>query len=101
MVAEAFIAYRMDMIDESVLFEIRRTILRIYGHHPRYVKPVHNLLALMRSDKKNLGEQLRFALLDDIGSCRYDINVPDVFIEEGLIFYGTILKHNEVMSYAT
>lgn len=101
MVAEAFIAYRMDMIDESALFEVRRAILRIYGHHPRYVKPVHNLLAIMRSDKKNIGEQLRFALLDDIGSCSYDINVPDVFIEEGLIFYSTILKHSEVLSYAT
>lgn len=101
MVSEAFIAYRMDLIDESTLFEIRRAMLRIYGHYPRYVKSVNNLIALMRSDKKNLNEEIRFALLNDIGSCQYDIYVPDSIIEEGLIFYSTVLKQSDLPSFST
>lgn len=92
MITEAFISYRLGKISEETLFEIRRAILQIYGHHPRYVKPMGKLLKLMQADKKNIGDEYRFALLESIGSACYDISVPHAFIEEGLIFYSTVLK---------
>ncbi|MCZ2100496.1 MAG: hypothetical protein LC107_03035, partial [Chitinophagales bacterium] len=92
MVAEAFISYRLGYIREEVLFEIRRTILGIYGHQPRYVKPSKALIDLMRTDKKNQNGTFLFTLLPAIGQCNYDIPVTESIIEESLIFYETKLK---------
>lgn len=92
MIAEAFISYRLGYISEETLFEIRRAILQIYGHHPRFVKPIGKLLKLMQADKKSHAGEYRFALLDAIGSACYDISVPPEYVEEGLIFYSTVLK---------
>ena len=92
MVAESFIAYRMGFIREEILFNIRRAILHIYGHQPRYVKPTGALIALMRSDKKNHNNTFLLSLPDAIGQCRYDIPVTEDIIAESLIFYGTVLR---------
>ncbi len=92
MIAESFIAYRMGLIREEILFEIRRAILHIYGHQPRYVKPAGALISLMRSDKKNHNNTFLLSLPDAIGQCRYDIPITEDIIAESLIFYGTVLR---------
>ncbi len=49
------------------------------------------LLDLMRNDKKNLSNQIGFALLDQIGSCQYDIYVSEEDIIESLDFYRELI----------
>ena len=49
------------------------------------------LLDLMRNDKKNLSNQIGFALLDKIGSCQYDIFVSEDDIIESLDFYRELI----------
>ena len=53
MVSEAFLSYRVGKISESDLFNIRNSIIKLYGHHPKYVKPADEIINLMRLDKKN------------------------------------------------
>ena len=61
--------------------------MRIYGHHPKYVKPASDLIKIMRTDKKNVNGNIRFALLDSVGHACFDVPVlPDV-IEESFVFY--------------
>ena len=87
MVSEAFLSYRVGKISENDLFEIRNSIMRIYGHHPKYVKPISDLIKIMRTDKKNLNGNIRFALLDSVGHACFDVPIlPDV-IEESFVFY--------------
>lgn len=88
MISEAFLSYRIGKITESELFEIRKSIIRLYGHHPKYVKPHDNILKLMKSDKKNINGEYRFALLDSVGKACYDVPVSPDFVEESLMFYS-------------
>ncbi|MBK8056265.1 MAG: 3-dehydroquinate synthase [Saprospiraceae bacterium] len=87
MVSESFLSYRVGKISENELFEIRNSIMRIYGHHPKYVKPASDLIKIMRTDKKNVNGNIRFALLDSVGHACFDVPIlPDV-IEESFVFY--------------
>lgn len=87
MVSESFLSYRAGNIPESDLFDIRNTILRIYGHHPRLVKPHSDLIEIMQTDKKNKYGELRFSLLKEVGNACFDIPVTADLVEESLIFY--------------
>ncbi|MBK8347496.1 MAG: 3-dehydroquinate synthase [Saprospiraceae bacterium] len=87
MVSEAFLSYRIGKISESDLFDIRHSILRLYGHHPKFVKPTEDLIHLMKGDKKNFKGDIRFALLDQVGHACYDIQVESETIEESFLFY--------------
>jgi 3-dehydroquinate synthase len=87
MVSEAYISYMLGQISELELFEIRGSILHIFGHHPKYVKPVDKILNFMKNDKKNKGDSLRLALLDPIGKACFDKEVSQEMIINSLIFY--------------
>lgn len=87
MVSEAFLSYRVGKISENELFDIRNSIMRIYGHHPKYVKPTSELIKIMRGDKKNINGNIRFALLESVGEACYDIPLQPDLIEESFVFY--------------
>jgi 3-dehydroquinate synthase len=87
MISEAYLSYRMGKISEAELFDIRNAILRLYGHHPRMVKPRNEILRKMQHDKKNHNGSIQFALLDSLGHAYYDAPVDDMAIAESLFFY--------------
>lgn len=87
MVSEAFLSYRIGNISETELFDIRNTITRLYGHHPKYVKPTEKLMEIMKVDKKNYDGSFRFSLLDQVGKACYDIPVSNEVVEESFMFY--------------
>lgn len=87
MVSEAFLSYRVGKISEDELFDIRNAIIRIYGHHPKFVKPAYDLIEIMKGDKKNLKGSIRFALLESVGKACYDVQVDKNTIEESFVFY--------------
>lgn len=87
MVSEAFLSYRLGNISEDELFNIRNAIIRLYGHHPKFVKPVEEIIDLMRLDKKNYDGEFRFSLLESVGKACYDIPVPKEAVEESFLFY--------------
>lgn len=87
MISEAYISYILGKISEADLFEVRKSILNIYGHHPKYVKPMDKILNFMKSDKKNKGDSIRLALLNPIGHAYYDQEVSQELILNSLIFY--------------
>ena len=80
-------SYRIGKITENELFDIRNTILRLYGHHPKFVKPAEELIQIMGHDKKNHHGSIRFALLDSVGHACYDVHVENGAIEESFLFY--------------
>lgn len=86
-VGEAYLSYRVGNISENELFDIRNTILDVYGHHPKYVKPTGELIEIMKTDKKNSQGHIRFALLEAVGQACYDVEVRQDTIEESFLFY--------------
>lgn len=87
MVAEAFLSYRIGNITESDLFDIRNTVIKLYGHHPKYLKPTEDIIQLMKGDKKNHRGEFRFALLETVGSACYDIAIDQDTVSESFLFY--------------
>ncbi|MBK8517939.1 MAG: 3-dehydroquinate synthase [Saprospiraceae bacterium] len=87
MVSEAFLSYRVGKISEGELFDIRNALIRIYGHHPKYVRPATDLIEIMKGDKKNIKGSIRFALLESVGKACYDVQVDKNAIEESFVFY--------------
>lgn len=88
MVSESYLSYRMGKISEEDLFQIRNTILRLYGHHPKAVKPRGEIIRRMQLDKKNKNGRIQFALLNSVGHAYYDAPVDDHTIAESLFFYS-------------
>ncbi|MEZ4909422.1 MAG: 3-dehydroquinate synthase [Saprospiraceae bacterium] len=87
MVCEAFLSYRLGLLSEQEFFEIRHVILDIFGHFPKYLKPTESLIRLLVSDKKNYKGEIRFALLDHLGSATYDIKVDSYDVLDCFEFY--------------
>lgn len=87
MVCEAFLSYRLGLLTEQEFFEIRHVILNIFGHFPKYLKPTESLMKLLVSDKKNYKGEIRFALLDRIGSATYDVSAESHDILDCFEFY--------------
>jgi 3-dehydroquinate synthase len=88
MVGESYLSYRIGKISEGELFDIRQSIVDIYGHHPKFVKPSKDIMKLMINDKKNRMGKIQFALLDDIGQACYDVQVDHDTIEDSFLFYS-------------
>jgi 3-dehydroquinate synthase len=87
LVSEAFLSYRIGKITEIELFDIRNSIIRLYGHHPKFVKPAEELIQIMTHDKKNHNGSIRFALLESVGQACYDVQIENGAIEESFLFY--------------
>lgn len=87
MVSEAFLSYRIGKISESELFDIRKSIIKLYGHHPKFVKHSDEIIGLMKADKKNQKGEFRFSLLESVGQACYDITVDKEAVEESFMFY--------------
>jgi len=87
MVSEAYLSYRIGNISEVDLFQIRNSLLRIYGHHPKFVKPTADILKIMKGDKKNVNGDIRFALLESVGKACFDIQVDADTIADSFVFY--------------
>jgi 3-dehydroquinate synthase len=87
MVSEAYLSYRVGNITESELFDIRYSLIDLYGHHPKYVKPVKELMTLMAADKKNQNGNIKFALLQEVGHACFDVQVQQDLIEDSFTFY--------------
>lgn len=86
-ISEAFISYHKGFLTEEELFDIRKGIISVFGHRPKYVNGAEEIIQYMRADKKNEGGQFRFALLTGIGSATYDETADEQLVRESLLFY--------------
>jgi 3-dehydroquinate synthase len=87
MVSEAYLSYRVGKINEEELYDIRNSLLRIYGHHPHLVGPRDKIIEIMKLDKKNKNGNIQFALLEDVGHACFDIKVEQDMIEDSFLYY--------------
>jgi 3-dehydroquinate synthase len=88
MVGEAYLSYRVGKISEGDLHDIRNSLIKIYGHHPKFVKPSRELIALMTNDKKNKLGTINFSLLEEVGQACFDVVVSNDTIKDSFLYYG-------------
>ena len=87
MICEAFIAHQRKMIDSKTLSEIEEFIFSVYGKAPIQATDIQAITTHTLQDKKNKGKQIRFSLIDGIGSCAYDIVVSKNEMKKALEYY--------------
>jgi 3-dehydroquinate synthase len=87
MISEAFIAFEKKMISEQTLLDIEEFIFSVYGKVFIDSKDFDKIIALTYHDKKNRGGQIKASILDDLGSCAYDITLTKGQIKQALGYY--------------
>lgn len=87
-ICEAFLSAKKNGLSESELAEIVKTIHNTYPKYQLKQKTYPALLEIMKNDKKNIGGQISFSLLKNIGECSYDIFCTEEEIFESLDYYS-------------
>ncbi len=88
MILEAHLSFQLKLLDEKSLNEITGYITSIYEDIA--IPPMKNLMELMGQDKKNVGNEINFSLLEKIGKCVYDMKVDEKMIAAAIDFYNTL-----------
>lgn len=88
MLIEAHLSYQKQNISLAELQEIAETIIRFFGHHPNCIPSLDQLLPYMLKDKKNIGDQISFTLLNGIGNAIWDQQCSQESIQEAVLFYS-------------
>ena len=87
MIAEAYMSYQRDLISEELLQQIEAYIFSIYGSVHIKESDLKHILKHTLQDKKNKGKEVRFSLLDGVGSCTYDIVCSEKEMKAALKYY--------------
>jgi 3-dehydroquinate synthase len=87
MIAEAYIAFLKKMIDEQTLMQVEEFLFATYGTVKIRKEDMETIVKLTLQDKKNIGNVVKASLIDEIGSCQYDIEISKVEMIKALNYY--------------
>ncbi len=87
MICEAYLATQLVSLPQEDLHSITATFFKYFGKYQIKEGIEHQLLEIMKQDKKNVSGKISFSLPDKIGNCQFDIYVDEVLIKESLDFY--------------
>lgn len=88
MIAETHISYKKNLIDEQTLQSIKKLLIKIYGKTTIQIAAFPAIIIHTQQDKKNRGSEVRCSLIDDIGSCLFDVSISPEEVTEALKFYN-------------
>jgi len=87
MYCETYLSQKYHSLTETEAGEIYQLLKTIFPLVAIPEAAVSDLLNFMKQDKKNLGDQIGFALLDNIGACSYNHYLSSEEITQSLHFY--------------
>ena len=90
MIAEAFLSTQKTGLSSKELDEICRFLISIYGKISVEPDQFDHIVGLTVQDKKNVGSELRLALLQGIGQAKHDVPTQANEIRSALEFYLNI-----------
>lgn len=90
MICETRISFLQGLISEASCEEIIEYSSRFYPKLNIESFPIETIMALMINDKKNVGGQINFSLLEGIGSGVFDQQVSEEQIIDALQFYQNL-----------
>lgn len=90
MICEAYLSTKITGLTTDQLDEITNHLLTIYGYSDISDLDLAKTLDYMTNDKKNVGSQISFSLLSDIGTCRWDQFADNDLIEASVQYYQSL-----------
>jgi 3-dehydroquinate synthase len=91
MICEAYLSGKKTGLDRESLERIGKYIIDLYQPALIPQEEIEAIASLVVQDKKNLGNTIRGALLERIGSCLYDIEISREEIIESMIYYNSLI----------
>ncbi|WP_421872446.1 3-dehydroquinate synthase [Marinoscillum sp.] len=88
MITEGYLSWKLELITKAELQDFVDYLLQVYGKFD--LPPIDEVLPLMLQDKKNVGSQINYSLLEGIGKCGYDQKVDTEWIEETFDYYENL-----------
>lgn len=87
MILEAYLSFKLLDLSKAELTEITQVILKNFPKINFSNSEISNSIAITKTDKKNRKGKVLFVLLNKIGVCEIDVEVPENFLIEAFKFY--------------
>jgi len=88
MIAESYLAWKKEFINDIELEEIKNYILKVYERVEIFEFDIEKILPLTLQDKKNEKETIQASLLEKIGKANFNIPITVKEIKEAINFYN-------------
>ena len=92
MIMESHIAWQKKLIGKKQLAEIAATLLAMFPAIDIDTLNIDDVETRIRNDKKTQGGKLLFALIDGIGSCRFDQAVSRLQLQCAIEYYKALVS---------
>ena len=89
MICECYISSELLDFPKHALIEIKETIEAIYGKFVILPEDFPAIIDLLKHDKKNVGGQVNFVLLNNIEDYKIDCKVPEEMVVKSLEYYNS------------
>lgn len=90
MICESYLSQHHLTLSEHDFKDITTTITSTYKHHNLDDSAFHQLIELMKNDKKNEGDSINFTLLSKIGTAKINQEINVDLIIDSLNFYNSL-----------
>lgn len=87
-ILEGFLANKLGKLSISDLNEVSNYLISVFGKFD--LPPIHEIMPLMLQDKKNVGNEISFSLLDGVGKCSFDELIDLKWIDESFQYYQNL-----------
>lgn len=88
MIAEAHLSFQMGYLQEEEILEIKQVILNVFDHQSISTSDTPAIYEFLKHDKKNVGGNVNFVLLSQIGDFILNQRVSEAQMSEALNFYN-------------
>ena len=92
LICESYISSKIMGLPENELKEISTTIFNLYATYKFEDADFHQLIELMKKDKKNKKQAINFTLISEIGKAHIDNEVTVEIILDALNYYNSLAK---------
>ncbi len=87
MILEAFLSHKLSGLTENEVQDIKSTFLSRYQKIEFTTQDIHNILSLLKFDKKNSHGKINFVLLEQIGRPVIDVQIPFGLYQDAFAYY--------------
>ena len=77
------------MLSIKELDEVVTLLKKVFNPHKINDLNLNSIFELMRNDKKSANNKFQFAIIDKIGTCKFDIAISALQIKKAIEFYNT------------
>jgi 3-dehydroquinate synthase len=87
MICETYLAFYKKLIDSKTLEQVEEFLFSVYGKVNINSEIINHIIEHTQQDKKNKGKEVKFSLIDAIGSCTFDVVISKNEMKKALEYY--------------